>query len=65
MDVPIVLNARLTYYLQSPLELDHLRKTIHKLSLFCTHHFALVFPPPNVHLLLYKQIRNLSLPSMA
>lgn len=51
-------------YLQSPLELDHLRKTIHNLSLFYTNHFALVFPPLNVSLLLYKQIRSLSLPSM-
>ena len=51
--------------LQSPLEPDHLRKTIHNLSLFYTHHFTLVFPPLNAPLLLYKQIRNLSLPSMA
>ena len=65
MDVPVVLEARLTLYLQSPLELDHLRKTIHNLSLFYAHHFTLIFPPLNAPLLLYKQIRNLSLPSIA
>ena len=64
-DVPIVLEAQLTWDLQSPLEPDHLRKTIHNLSLFYAHHFTLVFPPLNAPLLLYKQIRNLSLPSMA
>ena len=64
MDIPIVLKAQLTLNLQSPLELDYLRKTIHDLSLFYTHHFELVFPSLNVTLLLYKQIRNLSLPSM-
>ena len=64
-DAPIVLEAQLTLDLQSPLELDHLRKTIHNLSLFYTHHFKLVFPPLNAPLVLYKQIRNLSLPSMA
>ena len=64
-DVPILLEAQLTLDLQSPLELDHLRKSIHNLSLFYTHHFTLVFPPLNAPLLLYKHIRNLSLPSMA
>ena len=64
-DIPLSLEAQLTLDLQSPLELDHLRKTIHNLSLFYTHHFKLVFPPLNAPLLLYKQIRNLSLPSMA
>lgn len=66
--VPAIMKQRLpAQYLKaldttSPLELDQLRKTIHNLSLFYTHHFALVFPPLNAPLLLYKQIRNLSLP---
>ena len=63
--VPLVLEAQLTLDLQYPLELDHLRKTIHNLCLFYTQHFTLVFPRLNAPLLLYKQIRNLSLPSMA
>lgn len=65
MDILPVLKAQLTLYMQSPLEPDNLRKVIHNLSLFYTHHFTLVFPPLNVPLLLYKQIRKLSLPSMA
>lgn len=65
MDILSVPKAQLTLYMQSPLEPDNLRKAIHNLSLFYTHHFALVFPPLNVPLLLYKQIRKLSLPSMA
>ena len=64
MKVRNILRAWLILYLQSPLEPDHLRKTIHNLSLFYTYHFELVFPPLNFSLLLYKQIRNLSLPSM-
>ena len=64
MDVPIVPKVQLILCRQSPLEHDHLCKTIHNLSLFYTHHFALVFPPLNVPLLLYKHIRSLSLPSM-
>lgn len=64
MNFPTVPKASLTLHLQSPLELDRLRKTIHNLSLFYTHHFGLTFPPLNVPLLLYKQIRCLSLPSM-
>ncbi|KAK4694541.1 RNA polymerase I-specific transcription initiation factor RRN7, partial [Lecanoromycetidae sp. Uapishka_2] len=46
----------------SPLQPDHLRKTIHNLSTYYTHHFKLIFPPINAHLLLYKQIRYLALP---
>ena len=65
MDTLDVSKGRLTLYLQSPLGLDHLRKTIHNLSLFYTHHFQLVFPPLNAPLLLYKQIRNLSLPCLS
>lgn len=66
--VPAVMKQRLpAQYLKaldttSPLVLDQLRKTIHNLSLFYTHHFALIFPPLNVPLILYKQIRNLSIP---
>lgn len=66
--IPIAMKQRLpAQYLRaldttSPLEPDNLRKTIHNLSLFYTYHFELVFPPLNFSLLLYKQIRNLSLP---
>ena len=65
MDIFSVVKAQLTLYIQSPLEPDNLREAIHNLSLYYTHHFTLVFPPLNVPLLLYKQIRKLSLPSMA
>lgn len=45
------------------LEPDDLRKAIHELIIYYNHHFGIIFPPLNAPLLLFRHMKDLSLPS--
>ena len=47
----------------SPLAFDHLRQAIHQTCLLYRHHFKLELPPLNTPPLLYKHVKDLSLPT--